>query len=222
MSGKQNSKKQIESQHRDAMSYSTPKDPYKAIFAIRERFQEDIFQTRGMGCAVKVGDSVRLVTWHGVIGEDDYNKSVIMDRFSDKSTKDFLSSRNRYRLEMSIVKEIGSNFTFLSVDAGGANFTTTLELVPQNNLKASDLTAYSFSGKEKLELKFEYDKDKQKHILRSDNWKNRIILEKSSVVGSPIMVDDGTNNRRVVVGVVGEIGGELSPCFITEKECNGK
>ena len=78
MSGNQNSKKQIESQHRNAMSYATPKDPYKAIFAIREVFKKDICQTRGMGCAVNVGGSVRLVTWHGVIGENDCNKSVVV------------------------------------------------------------------------------------------------------------------------------------------------
>lgn len=194
------------------------KDPSKAIFAIREVFQKDIvYQTRGMACAVRYVDgSTRLVTWRGVIGESDCNKSVIMDRFSDK----FFSGIKRYRHEKPTIKENG-RFSFLSVDCSSEANVTVLGLEVRNDisLKTSDLTAFSFSGGQDLQLKFKYEESKKKHelvtVLTVDEEKPKsFILEKSNVLGSPIMVD----GRKVVVGVIGEIDGELSPVFITEAE----
>ncbi|KAL9956246.1 hypothetical protein ACROYT_G037696 [Oculina patagonica] len=207
---------------RKGMKVPSKHYPFNAIFAVKEVFEDGIYQTRGMACAVVVGGSERLLTWSGVIEESDCNKLFVMDRFSDKSTEEFLSNRERYRLQNSKTEENG-NLTFFSVNAGDKASFTTLDLkVPQSDisLQTSDFTAYTFSGKEKLNLNFKYDSSKKKHNLVSGNWTKRAILEKSSVIGSPIMVDE--DNNRKVVGVVGEIGGKLSPCFVTEKQLNGQ
>lgn len=195
-------------------SSEKPRDPLKAIFAVREVFHEHVYQTRGMACAVNVRGSVRLVTWRGVIDSAAYN-NVVMDRFS----KTFFRDVTRYRLQKSTVTTSG-NFSFLSVNYS-ENFTILQYKVPGNEVIASELTAYSFSGEETIELKFRYDKIKKEHelITTGDEWKKR-ITEKSSLLGSPVMViDEKKRQARAVVGVVGvSDDGKIVPFFITEKE----
>lgn len=197
-------------------SSEKPRDPLKAIFAVREVFHEHVYQTRGMACAVNVGGSVRLVTWRGVIDSAACN-NVVMDRFS----KTFFKDVTRYRLQKSTVTTCGS-FSFLSVSySENFKFNILRYKVPGNEIKASDLTAYSFSGEETIELKFRYDKIKKGHelITTGDEWKKR-VTEKLSLLGSPIMViDENKRQARAVVGVVGvSDDGKIVPFFITEKE----
>ena len=194
---------------------SKVKDWHKAIFAVREIFQEHVYQTRGMACAVDVGSSVRLVTWRGVVDNADCRKNGVMDRFSTKSSTDV----SRYRLQKSKVTTCGS-FSFLSV-----NMIVNFEFpilrceVPENEIKASDFTAYSFSGKNTIELKFRYNKTKKEHelITTGDEWKER-VTEKTSLLGSPIVVCD-KHQDRAVVGVVGvSDDGKIVPFFMTKKD----
>ena len=178
----------------------------KAIFAVREIFQKQVYQTRGMACAVYVRGSIRLITWHGVLA--DYNNcNVVMDRFSEKFSTDV----QKYRLQKSTVKTY-DNFSFLSVSCK-ENFAILQSKVPGNDIKVSNLKAYSFSGGETIEAEFKYNESKKEHelITTGGEWEKR-VTEKTSLLGSPII--DG----RAVVGVVGESAGKLVPFFITEKE----
>ena len=166
-----------------------------------------------MACAVDVGGSIRLVTWRGVgRGVADYN-NVVMDRFSEK----FFSNVQRYRLQKSTVRTYDS-FSFLSVSYKD-NFTILQYKVPGNEIKVSNLKAYSFLGEETIELEFEYNKSKKKHELVTTggklNWEKR-VTEKTSLLGSPIIAIIGDD--RAIVGVVGEDAGKIVPFFITEKE----
>lgn len=190
----------------------------KAIYTIREVFQDDIYETKGMACAVDVRGSVGLLTWRGVFGADSTSKSIaesiVMDRFS----KTFPEDLENRRLSNGTIKENG-RFSFITVNGVDATSITSLDLLPRNDIKTSDFIAYSFYGKEVLELNFNYDKNQKKHELVPGEGKKRIkFLEKSSIIGAPIMVD--RDKRKVVVGVVGvsASGGELSPYFITEKD----
>lgn len=190
----------------------------KAIYTIREVFQDDIYETKGMACAVDVRGSVGLLTWRGVFGADSTSKSIaesiVMDRFS----KTFPEDLENRRLSNGSIKENG-RFSFITVNGVDATSITSLDLLPRNDIKTSDFIAYSFYGKEVLELNFNYDKNQKKHELVPGEGKKRIkFLEKSSIIGAPIMVD--RDKRKVVVGVVGvsASGGELSPYFITEKD----
>lgn len=190
-------------------------DTSKAIFAIREVFQEHVYQTRGIACAVNIRGSIRLVTWRGVIGEADKSAKIYMDRFAEK----FSDNIPRYRLKMSTIKENG-NFSYISVDSGCDETGktpkfTTLNLEILNDVKSLNFVAHSFSGKDPVKLNFEYDEGKKRHTLMTGEWKTH-ILEKSTVVGSPIVVHK--DKCEVVVGLVGVTDGELGPCFFTEEE----
>ena len=149
----------------------------KAIFAIREVvLHQDIpiYQTRGMGCAVEVGGFKRLLTWSGVIGEDDCIKAMETHRFS----KNFFSKVDKsYRLKISTIKQ-NVNCSFISFDdSNDAVERTTesniLELkVPGSDVKTEDIFAHTFIGfKEKLIFKFKFNKEKKKHELDTDEWK---------------------------------------------------
>lgn len=205
---------------REGMNFTrnTKSKMNQAIYTIREVFQDDIYETKGMACAVDVRGSVGLLTWSGVFGADSTFKSIaesiVMDRFS----KTFPEDLENRRLSNGTIKENG-RFSFITVN--GVDPTsiklTSLDLLPRNDIKTSDFIAYSFYGKEVLELNFKYDENQKKHKLDTGEGKKRIkFLEKSSIIGAPIMVDQ--DNRKVVVGVVGVSGGELSPYFITEKD----
>ena len=188
-----------------------PKDFNKAIFAVRE-IQGVDYKTRGMACAVEVGSSIRLVTWRGVVDNADCN-NVVMDRFAKNFAKKVAKNANKYRLKKSTVTTRDS-FSFLSVDCS-EDFKTILPYkVPGNaEVEASELTAYSFSGEEKIfELKFKYDKTKKEHRLITTGDER---VEKTSLLGSPILVGD---REKHFVGAVGMSDGEFVPIFITKKE----
>lgn len=166
-----------------------------------------------MSCAVDVEGSVLLVTWRGVVDHADCN-DVVMDRFA----KNFAKNVNKYRLQKRAVTTIGS-FSFLSTKTENDSDNSKFAVLPCRalgiaDIKVSDFTAYSFSGQEKIELKFKYHKIKKEHelITKDDEWKKR-ITEKTSVLGCPIV-----GNKRQVVGVVGMNDGKIVPCFITEEE----
>jgi len=161
-----------------------------------------------MACAVEVGSSIRLVTWRGVVDNADCN-NVVMDHFPENVFKYV----PKYRLQKSAVTTCGS-FSFLSVNCS-ENFPILQSKVPGDEIKASNLTAYSFSGKETIELKFRYNESKKAHelITTGDEWEKR-VTEKTSLLGSPIIEKAG-----LVVGVVGvSDDGKIVPFFITEKE----
>ena len=199
-------RKKPNSQLKEGMAPSKkPKDFNKAIFAVRE-IQEVGYQTRGMACAVEVGSSIRLVTWRGVVDNADCN-NVVMDRYAKKVAK----NANKYRLRKSTVTTRDS-FSFLSVDCS-EDFKTILPYkVPGNaEVEASELTAYSFSGEEKIELKFKYDKTKKEHKLITTH-----TVEKTSPLGSPILV--GGREKHFVGSVGMSDDGKIVPIFITKKE----
>jgi len=161
-----------------------------------------------MACAVEVGSSIRLVTWRGVVDNADCN-NVVMDHLPENVFKYV----PKYRLQKSAVTTCGS-FSFLSVNCS-ENFPILQSKVPGDEIKASNLTAYSFSGKETIELKFRYNESKKAHelITTGDEWEKR-VTEKTSLLGSPIIEKAG-----LVVGVVGvSDDGKIVPFFITEKE----
>ncbi|XP_020608712.1 uncharacterized protein LOC110047308 isoform X2 [Orbicella faveolata] len=189
-------------------SSKKPKDWRKAIFVVRE-MKEHVYQTRGMACAVEVGSSVRLVTWRGVVDNADCNK-VVMDRFAKKST-----DVPKYRLQKLMGTTCGS-FAFFSVSCS-ENFAFLQSKVPGSEIKASTLTAYSFSGGKTIELKFKYDESKKEYELTCDGLEKR-VTEEVSLLGCPI-IDKAADKERAVVGVVGRSdAGKIVPCFITEKE----
>ena len=184
-----------------------PKDFNKAIFAVRE-IQDVGYKTRGMACAVEVGSSIRLVTWRDVVDNADCN--VVVDRFAKNFAKKVAKNANKYRLQKSTVTTRDS-FSFLSVDCS-ENLTILPYKVPGNaEVEASELTAYSFSGEEKIELKFQYDKTKKEHKLITTH-----TVENTSLLGSPILVGDREKHFVGAVGISND--GKIAPIFITKKE----
>ena len=149
-----------------------------------------------------------MITWRGVA---DYN-NVVMDRFEKK----FFRNVERYSLQKSTVTTYGS-FSFISVGRE-ENLVILQSKVPGNEIKVSNLKAYSFSGEETIELEFKYNKSKKEHelITTGGKWEKR-VTEKTSLLGSPI-IDRIDDDDRAVVGVVGESDGKIVPFFITGKE----
>ena len=210
------------------MSYSKNINPHKAIYAIREVCQKDVYQTRGMGCLVHIKGSERLLTWRGVdLGKGDRDKSIIMDRFTSPKTS---SKIGEYRFQSSTAKEIDS-FSFLSVgpvnEAGNAtnpskkNWRQYLELQVPKETKC-DFKAYSFVGNKELELNLMYNVTKKKHELVINNdISKQLILEKTSLLGAPIIICKNLelSSPYCVVGVVGwsDNDRQLIPYFITEE-----
>ena len=66
-----------------------------------------------------VGGKLRLLTWQGVINEDDQVKTIKLHR----SSRNFVIDQGKYRLEMSQINQVDS-FSFISVKGG--NYTSTL------------------------------------------------------------------------------------------------
>ena len=63
-----------------------------------------------------------------------------------------------------------------------------------------------------MKFKFKYNQEKKKHELKSYEGE-KCAIEKSAVLGSPVITDKG------VIGVVGEdADGQLIPYFITQTE----
>lgn len=185
-----------------------PLGPEKAIFAVREVLQRDIpiYQSRGMACAIEVGGRKRLLTWHGVINENDQAKPIKLHRSS-------------HELEMSKTKENGG-CSFISVKGGDDAFTGKCSIlylqVPESKEKIKDVVAYSFIGcKDIVKFTFKYSQQSRKHELHSSDKKG-CIIEKFAILGSPIITDKGR-----VIGVVGEdSNGQFCPNFLTETEFN--
>ncbi|XP_022801975.1 uncharacterized protein LOC111339561 [Stylophora pistillata] len=185
-----------------------PLGPEKAIFAVREVVQRDIpiCKSRGMACVIEVGGRKRLLTWHGVINENDQAKPIKLHRSS-------------HELEMSKIKENGG-CSFISVKGRDDAFTGKCSIlylqVPESKEKIKDVVAYSFIGcKDIVKFTFKYSQQSRKHELRSSDKKG-CFFEKSAILGSPIITDKGR-----VIGVVGEdSNGQFCPNFLTETEFN--
>lgn len=199
------------------MAFGRDPKPIKAIYAVREVDDIDIptiYKTRGMACAVKVGGRSRLLTWQGVINEQDQAKTIKLHR----SSKNFFTDQKNYRLEMLQINQVGS-FSFISVKGGNNTSTLNedfiiLELrVPGSTENIDDVSAYSImTYKEIVKFTFKYRQEKGKYELHSSD--KDCIFEKSFILGSPII-----NDKDQVIGVVGEDrDGKLRPYFLTETE----
>lgn len=205
------------------MDYSRLKNSEKAIFAVREIVCGlPIYQTRGMACAVDVGGKQCLLTWEGVFKEDD--RALIESVKLHRCSRNFHNDEKRYRLEISAIKQAGS-CSFISVKAlKGSNTSETLKTTTDSNIFQliiprsddvidRDVWAQSFIGSNKpMKFKFKYNREKKKHELNSFEGE-KCIIEKSVVLGSPIITTEG------VIGVVGEdVDGQPIPYFITQTE----
>lgn len=199
------------------MAFGRDPKPIKAIYAVREVDDIDIptiYKTRGMACAVKVGGRSRLLTWQGVINEQDQAKTIKLHR----SSKNFFTDQKNYRLEMLQINQVGS-FSFISVKGGNNTSTLNedfiiLELrVPGSTENIDVVSAYSImTYKEIVKFTFKYSQEKGKYELHSSD--KDCIFEKSFILGSPII-----NDKDQVIGVVGEDrDGKLRPYFLTETE----
>ncbi|XP_022806620.1 uncharacterized protein LOC111343702 isoform X2 [Stylophora pistillata] len=189
------------------MDYTQGKNPDKAIFAVRDVVHSlPIYQTRGMACAVDAGKKQGLLTWEGVFNEGDRGlinkKSVIFNRRS----KTF----SIINLTISQIKKAG-RCLFISVEGLQRGDVLTLN-VPDSVVISNDVCAQSFIGRNKsLKFYFNYNQGKKCYELRSFDGKN-CAIEKSAVLGSPIIKD------KCVIGVVREDDeGQLIPYFITQR-----
>ena len=214
-------------------SKTTEQNPFKAVYAVREFIQEDIYRTKGMACAVEKGGSVLLVTWCGVVKQPESrdNMPIIMHRFSSKH-------KGEYKLKCSKVEENGS-FSFLSFSLGHEGGSATSSARKEDwliwlDLKSvggeststpSELMAWTFYGEKPFKLTLKYDGSKKKYELKvadhSDMPKELGFLEMNSVLGSPIIVENGSGESNRTYSVVGVVGlsddGQFFPYLITQE-----
>lgn len=199
------------------MAYGKDPNLEEAIFAVREvdHISRDIpiiCKTRGMACAVEVGGKQRLLTWQGVINEHDQAKPIRLHRY----LKNIFTAQKNCWLEMSQIKQTDI-CSFISVKRGDARTPNIdfgiLKLKVLGSVeKSKEVSAHSFIGCKDI-VKFTFKYDRGKHELKCSD-KKYCIFEKSSILGSPIIID-----KCHVIGVVGEDrNGRLCPYFLTETE----
>lgn len=180
-------------------------NPLKVLCFLSEGKESRQFKRRCIASAVNVDGQYRLLTSSSAIKDEDKKKSLELKRFSRKHF-------GRYTVKASFFKEFGE-FTFLEIKGTPKDnreewtmYPLNLKLPLSENLKA--LT--SPCAVENSEFKFKCDGESGTIELIS-----RKPIEKTSIVGAPIIIDQ--SGQFSVIGVVGLTSDKrLCPCFLNK------
>ena len=205
--------------------YDEVVDPFKAVYGVRKKKIQGIYQTKGMACSVYVKkddkEVAHFVTWSGLTKH--WNKPAQMNRFSSEHVGKYSAT-----VDWNSTVATFGHFSFLPASSIFRSlppkkvFVIAFKPVQKQQL-TSDFEAYCFVGPQKRKLKLEFQTDTKTHkLVTSDEDSQK--LEWSSVLGAPIIVKNEKTSahksgaRWSVVGVVG-LGreGELCPHFVTKK-----
>lgn len=178
------------------MANAKIKNPLKAIYVVKAKIEQNVYETKGMATVVEFQEATRLVTWSGAIKANGMNPggTLIAERFSRKHI-------GAYRLVVSIFRDCG-NFTFLKIDDNEAESSNGKDNTPMHlnfevpGNEASSVQASSFFGCNDFKLAFKYNTITRKHDV--EKVKEIDVVEKGSVIGAPII-----NDQFSVVGIVG-------------------
>ena len=194
----------------------------KSIYLVSENFEDSVCK-RGIACAATLEEDLFLLTSCSVVKEvkaKEKPKKLIAERFSRENF-------GHYRAEVSVHSTI-DEFTFLKIDEEcksskiRENWTTSTShgrfniKAPssETNLKASAMSP--FCGKQKFEpTVFKCDKNGMDIVSRD--------IQRTSILGAPIIEKKKTQNTKSVIGVVGlSSDNKLCPCYLNEKVLAGE
>ena len=179
---------------------NVPSNTFKAVYAIREQFDECIVQIRGMGCLVittcKESKRLQLVTCSGVL-DDVAGESLVMDRYTSHPISDVKD----YRLTYPLTNKKFDSFCFCPVEINSFEnqkqdkWPSLALQVPEEVNK--NFKVITFAGRDQLTLDLEYNKTTKQHnvVVRKP-----CIVDKTSLQGAPII--DLQQNGAGVVGLL--------------------
>lgn len=203
------------------MDYDVDVNPSKAMFLVKEEFQNNVLKSRGIACAVYFEKRIFLLTSSSAVESTDKQKKLIAERLSRRHFGD-------YRLHVSVLRQLG-NFTLLKIDKEyknktrqvGGSWLISLNLeIPSSERKAS---AVPCCGTEEFELNVQWDGNSanvQVNTTKSVDW--------TSILGVPMIIENKQSNRRQsgrfsVVGVVGLTSeGNLCAYFLDQLVQNAR
>ena len=181
---------------------NVPSNTFKAVYAIREQFDECIVQIRGMGCLVittcKESKRLLLVTCSGVL-DDVAGESLVMDRYTSHPISDVKD----YRLTYPLTNKRFDSFCFCPVEEINSFENQKQDKWPSLTLQVPEevnknFKVITFAGRDQLIVDLEYNKTTKQHkvIVRKS-----CIVDKTSLQGAPI-IDLPQNGSVGVVGLL--------------------
>ena len=181
---------------------NVPSNTFKAVYAIREQFNECIVQIRGMGCLVittcKEPKRLQLVTCSGVL-DDVAGESLVMDRYTSHPISDVKD----YRLTYPLTNKKFDSFCFCPVEEIASFENQKQDKWPSLTLQVPEevnknFKVITYAGREQLTLDLEYNRTTKQHkvVVRKS-----CIVDKTSLQGAPI-IDLQQNGCVGVVGLL--------------------
>ena len=181
---------------------NVPSNTFKAVYAIREQFDECIVQIRGMGCLVittcKESKRLLLVTCSGVL-DDVAGESLVMDRYTSHPISDVKD----YRLTYPLTNKRFDSFCFCPVEEINSFENQKQDKWPSLTLQVPEevnknFKVITFAGRDQLIVDLEYNKTTKQHkvVVRKS-----CIVDKTSLQGAPI-IDLPQNGSVGVVGLL--------------------
>lgn len=173
-------------------------DPRKNLFVARSGPSE---QRKGLACSVKImPKKFFLVTCTDVANPED--KELIADRFCTQYPK----HKNKHRIK---IQDIRNDYKFSFIPLGKIPDTAfPLRETTNGHFRKSCHSFAVTDNKETERVDWSYDHSACRHVPTG-----HANLEKSTILGSPVLWTDESRDITFVVGVVGTKDDALFPMF---------